>query len=249
MKKRIQAVLQRILGFNNYLFVFSLFMMSTLRWNKEERGFNHLLTLLKTDDVVLDIGANIGIMTALLAKKCKQGTVHAFEPVPENISVLNRIIKFLSLQNVNLHPIALGAETKEVEMSMPIMVGVRMQGLSHILHHSIDGYQTDTISYKVKQLPLDQFEEFLNVRISAIKIDVENYEQFVFKGALKLIKRDKPLIYCELWDNDNRKKCFEILGRQGYVPMVWHNRELVAYQGGVHKHQNFFFLPKKNGKN
>ncbi|MEM6802034.1 MAG: FkbM family methyltransferase, partial [Bacteroidota bacterium] len=117
MKKGIQAFLQRILGFENYLFVFSLFKIYTLKWDGQDKegDFNFFLTLLKAEDKVLDIGANIGIMSALIAKKCKNGKVFAFEPIPQNCKALNRIKKFLGLQNIALRPIALGKEQSMIE--------------------------------------------------------------------------------------------------------------------------------------
>ena len=85
MKKLIQSILQKILGFERYLFWFSRFKISTLKWDSKEGDFNHFLSLLSPGDDVLDIGANIGIMAIKMAQTCHQGTVHAFEPIPENI--------------------------------------------------------------------------------------------------------------------------------------------------------------------
>ena len=42
-------------------------------------------------------------------------------------------------------------------------------------------------------------------------MDVENFEIHVLKGATHLIERCKPLIYIELWDNENRKACMQFL--------------------------------------
>lgn len=246
MKKLIQAILQKVLGFDNYLFIFSLIIMHTLRWNKKERDIRHLLTLLKKDSIVLDIGANIGIMTVILAKKCKKGKVFAFEPVPDNFRALKRILNFTSVKNVELFQVALGEDRQKVQMKMPIMSGVKMQGLSHIEHTTIVGYQTPDIAYEVQQLALDDIEQFDKLKISAIKIDVENYEQFVLRGGINLIQRDKPIIYCELWDNDNRRACFELLRAEGYQPTVHIKGKLYEYKSGKHSQQNFFFLPKKD---
>ncbi|RMG19437.1 MAG: FkbM family methyltransferase [Bacteroidetes bacterium] len=246
MKKLIQAALQRILGFRLYLFVFSLFIMYTLRWNRKEGDFNYLLKMLRPDAVVLDIGANIGIMTALLARHCKKGKVIAFEPIPENYEALNRLIRFLKLTNVETHQLALGAEHAQVEMLMPVMAGVRMQGLSHVQHESIPHYPSRSIAYKVEQLPLDEWWGGRGQKVDAIKMDVENYEQYVIRGGLNLIRRCKPLIYCELWDNDNRKACMELLTACGYCTRVLEKGRLVNFEPKKHMHQNFFFLPEES---
>ncbi|MEL6676831.1 MAG: FkbM family methyltransferase [Bacteroidota bacterium] len=244
MKKVIQALLQRMLGFENYLFYFSRFKIWTLKWDSQEQegDFNFFLTLLKPTDQVLDIGANIGIMTALMAKTCPQGKVFAFEPVPENVKAWHRVVASMNLQNTQMFPLALGAETSVVEMEMPLMKGVRMQGLSHIRHQTIAGYEEVADRYQVKQIPLDDCQG-LPDRIDAIKMDVENYEQYVLMGARKLLARHQPLIYCELWENENRERCFEILRQLDYKIMILEQDQLQTFQVGVHGHHNFFFIP------
>ena len=73
-------------------------------------------------------------MSALMAKKCSDGHVYAFEPIPENCRALLRIKKTLKLSHIDLHPLALGNQAGEIRMEMPILEGVRMQGLSHVEH-------------------------------------------------------------------------------------------------------------------
>jgi len=242
-KKVIQATLQRLLGFENYLFVFSLFIMSTIRWNQKEGDIKHFMRMLHPEDTVLDIGANIGIMTVLLSRTCPQGRVIAFEPIPENIRALKKLIRFLKLKNVDIQPVALGNKECYLEMRMPVMKGVKMQGLSHVHHPDIEGYDT---SYKRYQIPQHRLDDLLlTSTVQAIKIDVENYEYYVLQGGEKLITRDRPLIYMELWDNDNREKCMDLLSDWGYTVKVLVNRKLVVFDPERHSHQNFFFIPAK----
>jgi hypothetical protein len=133
-------------------------------------------------------------------------------------------------------------------MEMPVMEGVRMQGLSHVAHQSIEGYEGNGHSYQAKQVTLDQLDFLQAVKISAIKMDVENYEQFVLEGGLNLLKKNRPMIYCELWDNDNRNNCFEILRGLDYVFYVLSGTELVAFDNNLHGQHNFFFFPKERTK-
>ena len=81
------------MGFQTYLFVFALFKIKTLRTDAKEKDFFHFLSLLKDGQgAVLDIGANIGIMTVHLSQNLPNCEVHVFEPIPDNLSVLKRII-------------------------------------------------------------------------------------------------------------------------------------------------------------
>ncbi|MEM0996413.1 MAG: FkbM family methyltransferase [Bacteroidota bacterium] len=241
MKKLLQSALQRLLGFPRYLFVFSLFKIWTLRWDRREGDFHHFLAQLSPDARVLDIGANIGIMTALLAKRCPQGMVHAIEPIPDNYAALQRIVKYFKFTNVQLHRFALGAEKGELKMVMPEVQNVRMQGLSHAVHETITEYNEGQF-YTVPQHRLDDLGAVTEA-VSAIKIDVENFEYFVFAGGKEMLKRDRPLVYCELWANENRDKCFHLLRDElGYAIKVLQDGSLTDFDPKIHPQQNFFFV-------
>ncbi|MEM7371324.1 MAG: FkbM family methyltransferase [Bacteroidota bacterium] len=249
LKKAIQGILQRILGFERYLFYFSRWKIATLKWDssKKEGDFNFFLTLLNPNDVVLDIGANIGVMSVLMARKCQEGSVFAFEPIPDNFATLQKIISFYGLSNVSAFQLALGDEQKEVNMTMPTLQGVRMQGLSHVEHPSIEGYTPSIHTFTVKQELLDHLPELQNKRVGAIKMDVENYEQFVVKGGQQLLKRDHPILYLELWENENRQTCFDLLQEIGYSVFVLENNQLTAFNPTKHQQHNFFFKSEKVG--
>jgi FkbM family methyltransferase len=241
MKKLVQNALQTVLGFRRYLFVFSLFKIYTLRRDKREGDFFHFLSLLPEDAKVLDIGANVGIMTALLAKHCLRGEIHAIEPIPENFAALTRICRHFNFANVRLHQFALGAEEGQLEMVMPEVKNVKMQGLSHVVHASITEYNEGR-RYAVPQHHLDALPEMME-GVQGIKIDVENFEYYVFEGGKELLRKFKPLIYCELWDNENRAKCFDLLRNQlGYKIQVLEGKKLIDFDPKIHQKQNFFFV-------
>ena len=120
---------------------------------------------------------------------------------------LERIIKRFKLTNVSLVKKALGAEAGEIEMVMPKFGKARKQGLSHVIHDSIDTFNDGT-KYKVPVVTLDSVLENKTCRPTAIKLDVENFEYFVLKGGEELISKHMPIIYTELWDNENRVKCY-----------------------------------------
>jgi hypothetical protein len=67
----------------------------------------------------------------------------------------------------------------------------------------------------------------------------------VLKGAEKLIVKHQPVVYCELWDNDNRKKCIDFLNNLNYAAFILHKKELVPFEKATVKKHNFFFLPRE----
>ncbi|MFM9944241.1 MAG: FkbM family methyltransferase [Bacteroidia bacterium] len=243
MKSLIQRLLQSILGFENYLYIFSRYKIKTLKWDEGEKDFFYFLKLIPENSTVLDLGANIGIMTYHLSQRAGHGNVLAFEPIPWNANTLRKIIKHHQLKNVTLREIALGNNSDPLRMVVPVVNGVKKQGLSHVISPDITEFNKGII-VEVQQLTLDSLLEEMPDTISAIKIDVENFEYPVFQGASQLITRHRPIIYCELWDNQNRQNCFQFFKTINYDIMVVENQNLVTFAPGLHRTQNFIFIPK-----
>jgi FkbM family methyltransferase len=247
MKSFIKRILQGILGFDNYLVIFSWFKVHTLSMDRKEGDFIYFLKLIPSGGILLDIGANIGIMTVHFAKEIPDSEIFAFEPVPENIKSLKKIVKFFGLKNVRIFECALGNSEGEIEMVMPVLDKVRMQGLSHVVDPTILKYNEGE-RYKVPIHCLDNINEIktLTKPITAIKIDAENYEYWVFEGAEQTILKHRPVIYCELWENDHRRKCLELIRSFNYEIKVLVSGDLQVYNPSIHKSLNFFFIPKKD---
>jgi FkbM family methyltransferase len=238
MKNRVKFILQKILGYRTYLFLFAKYKIRTLKSDAKEKDFFQFIREVKADGDILDVGANIGIMTYHLSKSFPDRQVLAIEPMPSNILVLKRIIEKYGLTNVEQIPLAVGETKEEVDMVLPIDKKVRMQGLAHVMHDSIDEWnQGEIIS-----VACDTIDEIAGDRkIAAIKMDIENFEFFALKGAKKILNRDNPVVYLELWDNDNRKSCFALLTALGYKIYVSDNGGLVTFDPAKHQKQNFIF--------
>lgn len=240
MKNSVKYILQKLLGLHTYLYVFALYKIKTLRSDKKENDFFTFLSLLKDGKGdVLDIGANLGIMTVHLANKLPNTTIHAFEPMPANVSVLKRIIAKFKLKTTKIHEVALGDESGIAKMVLPVNGQTVMQGLSHIKHETI----TEWNEGKEVDVKLDKLDNIINGQpVQAIKIDIENFEYFALKGASRIITSNKPIIYAELWNNENRAKCFEYLKSFSYSIFVGENNRIVPFDSSKHHTQNFIFI-------
>ncbi|OFX87997.1 MAG: hypothetical protein A2W99_11445 [Bacteroidetes bacterium GWF2_33_16] len=239
VKNFIKYVLQKLLGLKTYLFLFSLFMIRKLQWDKREGAFIRFLNMIDDSGNILDVGANIGVMTYHFAKKKPSTTIHSFEPVELNYNNINRIKQKFKLNNVVLYNYALGNENTEIQMILPKINGVYFHGLSHV----IKGDKPEIGNkYNVQVKRLDDIDGFIQMPVTAIKIDVENYEYEVLLGAEKIICKNRPLIYCELWMGETRRKSFEFLCRHNYSAFVQQCNMLTSFDGQSH-HQNFFFIP------
>ena len=245
MKTAIKFILQKTMGFPAYLYIFSLFIIGKLKWDRKEKDFIYFLSMLPEEGIVLDIGANLGVMTYYLAKGHPERIVFSFEPIPYNYANLLRLKNKYRLENVSTFQIALGNENGLTDMILPVEKSVRFHGLAHIkdnsAHKNAEG--------ELFQCPihrLDDIEELNNScsPVTGIKMDVENYEFFVLKGAENLLKKNCPPIYCELWDNENRINTMNFLKDLGYKVFVLSKHSLVPFDNVKHKQQNFFFVKK-----
>lgn len=240
IKSRIQFLLQKLFGFERYLYVFSRFIIKKLKWDKKEKDFLVFQDQLPNEGLILDIGANIGVMSYHLSKQKPKARIIAFEPIPVNYKNIEKLILKFGIKNIEIHKYALGDEAGELEMVLPIVNSVKKHGLSHVVHDSIEEFNQGE-KFKVAVKKLDDLEFLQNELLNGIKIDVENYEFYALNGAKQLIERNKPVIYAELWEGDNRTKTFQLLTNLGYSVNIVENGELVPFIDQVK--QNFIFIP------
>lgn len=242
MKNILRNLLQRVFGFHNYLFFFSLYSIRRFEKGNYEKEFKHFIEIAENKGIVLDIGANIGITAAPLARYLNHAEIHAYEPISENFSALEKVMKYLKFSNIKLFNLALGNEFGELKMIMPTLQNARMQGLSKAY---TEGDDEKGVTYTV---PLRRLDDIYpdETGIKAIKIDVENFEYEVLKGSRELLKRNKPIIYCELWDNDNRTLVFELLNSIGYAKYTYdddlNSLRLLISSNKKKSSNNFFFI-------
>ncbi len=243
IKNLLRNLAQRLLGFDQYLFLFARLGRWRMRLTGYEKEFRFFMQLLPGESVILDIGANIGITTSALAREYPHADVYAFEPMPVNNRVLAKLIAYEQLQNVRLFPIALGDTNGMVDMVMPITGRARMQGLSHVIEPGQQPIKGESVTVPIRRM--DDMEELTTLtKISAIKLDVENFEWYVLTGGRELIRKHRPVIYCEMWDNERRTACIDFLGKMGYTVKIHQNGSLIDFTG--QPAINFFFLPAES---
>lgn len=244
MKTFIKYILQKTLGLKTYLYVFAQIVIVKIRWDKKEKDFFHFMRLIPENGIILDLGANIGVTSYHLAKNFPGSTVFSFEPLALNMDTLKRIKRKFGLNNIREYQVAVGEKSGDIEMVMPVVHRVPMHGLSHVVGAEQNGNDNGFKS-KVPMICLDEFNDLhtSDKRITALKIDVENFEYYVLNGGKSLIAENRPVIYCELWDNENRKKCITLLNNLGYSAFVLQGKELVRFEKTTIAKHNFFFLP------
>jgi len=170
---------------------------------------------MQSSDVVLDVGANVGMYTVPIAKRVR--TVYACELDPLNIAILKENLFFNSVtQNVVVLPFACGDSAKIVDVKFrDLAYGDALQ-----LIEGGDPQNTRlgdrTHSAKVIQFSLDDIFIKLDLyRPNKIKIDVDGNELTVLQGMKDLI-RGANEVYLEDSFSDSCKAVVQYLLSVGF---------------------------------
>ena len=172
-----------------------------------------ILKQTKKGDVVVDVGANIGYYTILLADKVgKNGKVYAFEPDKLNFEILVKNIKANNLKNVIAVNAAVGRknETKVLYKSEENLGDHKLFN-DQFLISNVETIQNPPVGKPTSSLKkggsLKTKSEVVNIikldnflkdqRVDLMKIDTQGWEPEVIEGVKKIIKRDKPIIFLE----------------------------------------------------
>lgn len=189
-------------------------------------------SLVKKDQLFLDIGANFGYFSMLVAACCK-AKVLAFEPQPNIFHLLKRNITLNKCSDrVSAYPIALGNESTTGRL------GVATDSAASSFTRTQDGknkpnrwsWESDI---QVSVEPLDTWLAAHQIdTIDFMKVDVEGYEPLVFEGARDLFAGSRPpIVLAELHPGhlaridktvDSvlsffRSNCYHIFDLQGYA--------------------------------
>ena len=226
MKNYIISLLQKLLGYERYLFVFAKMKIRFLKFNRRKDTYRHFKNLIPEDSTVAVIGASVGITTLPIANGKRE--IFAYEPIPSNVSIIEKLKKKLNAQKLSIFSVALGNHSGQVEFIFPRINGAKKHGLSYVKNIHIDGQpKGETLTIEIDKF--DNRPELIGKKIGALKIVAENYEFEIFSGAKETIKRDRPIIYCELWDNAKRAVVLEFIRSMNYEVSILMNGKLESY--------------------
>jgi FkbM family methyltransferase len=150
----------------------------------EERFSKEMIKRIKENDIIWDVGANIGLYTdKFLSRVGATGKVFAFEPVPASVDVLKN--KFKDSENVSIMDFALGEIDGEIDMMFddePTSV------TNKVVISGADGEDIHKVKIRTGNSIIESKDcTFPNV----IKIDVEGHELSVLKGLSILLPDDR----------------------------------------------------------
>ena len=176
-----------------------------------------ILSHLKDGDIALDIGANIGWYTLLMARAVGSGQVWAFEPEPSFRERLMGHIKANDIRNVAVMSFAV-SDGKTTQMFC-VKNGPPF-------HSSANCYPEGDATTITDVISLDEW--FEGDRLDMLKIDVDGCEDAVLLGGRETIIECQPRIAIEVAGRDT--VC--LLEELGYG-MKWERAMQVVTSGNI----------------
>ena len=150
---------------------------------------------LKEGDVFIDVGANIGYLTAAGAGLVgRTGSVYSFEPSLREFSRLQKMAALNPGYDIQCFNVACG----EKESTQPMHISSAF-GWNTL----VPNWMRPDVYESTSEVDIVRLDEFLLSRIDAkkiklIKIDVEGYEYYVLKGLARIFETAKPAVLCEV---------------------------------------------------
>jgi len=200
----IKKTLFKLLGLNGYLSILqksyiTAYKAGMLKNNKTYAWHYFVKKLVRPDDTVIDIGANLGYFTFIFGQLLNNdGHLYCVEPVEPYRHQLKKVIA--GKNNITLLPFALGNENKEsITLGMPSYFA----NLGYLKHgvvtvetesRSVAGNFTFTSTLKKGSEVFKPLE-----KIDYIKCDIEGYETVVLQEMKPLLQQHEPLVQLETW--------------------------------------------------
>jgi FkbM family methyltransferase len=184
---------------------------------------------IKNNDIVVDIGANIGVFSLFAASRT-HNTVYAFEPFPKNVEFLNRNIHKNGLHNIIVHCAAVSDKIGSAKLFLSEI------SAGHLLFdHNIMGKLE-----KYTEVPTITLQSIMDDnkldKIDFLKLDCEGSEGSILMSTPKDYLKRIGNIAMEFHDNVSLLKHDDIkrlLDEVGFVTKLnWSGKSPFGYLYG-----------------
>jgi FkbM family methyltransferase len=179
---------------------------------------NTMKEYLRAGDTFIDVGANIGYLSAVaMGLVGPGGQVHSFEPVPEYCSRLRRLIPLNPGHRISINQSAAGESNASASIDVTGLPNIGWNTLVPGMMRR----ETVRQSIEVPVLRLDEYIRGSGLdRVAMIKIDTEGYEFPVLKGLSRYLQ-----------DPDHRPVFVVEIAPSAYPLLGVSLHELSAYMG------------------
>jgi len=122
-------------------------------------------------EVIVDIGGNIGMASLYFSLLYPNASIHIFEPIPENITMIKKNVESNKLTNIIIHPYGLSDEDGMIHLEAAEPGG--FGNFTMVLNHE------SAVSFPVRGVRA-VFEQYGLKKIDLLKIDCEGAEVQIF---------------------------------------------------------------------
>lgn len=164
----------------------------------EEPFARRLLSFVNRETHFVDIGANIGFFTLVVARKALHGRVWSVEPDDQNVRLLRASVALNGFEDrVEVHHLA--ASDSEGELFFSTLgyeanIGARFTAKEEatLTERSLAGARKPT---KIRARTIDNL--LRGGKVDVVKIDVEGHEPAVLAGMREVLRRQRPVVFSE----------------------------------------------------
>lgn len=177
-----------------------------------------IVSLCPPDPIVLDIGANIGLVSLGIATSMEGGGIFAFEPQRILFQMLAGNMAINSIENVFCYHLAVG----DFNGSIPIpKIDYGAMGSFGSLEFGKTiqpdaGQNAKLEGPDVESVQIVTVDSLGFRRVDFMKIDVEGMEEAVLNGARETILSNKPILCVEALKSD-KERLASLLASFGYT--------------------------------
>lgn len=164
-----------------------------------------------------DVGANSGLYAMLAATAFEPSAVHAFEPTPATVAVLDKIVR-ANRADVTVVGAAVG--------DAPGRATLHLSDKSDASNSLVGGFKVSSAHVDVDVVTIDDHVRATGTAPDVMKIDVETFEPAVLAGARSTIERHRPAIVIEVLNRRGHDHGEEI--STAMAPFGYHYYELSA---------------------
>jgi FkbM family methyltransferase len=233
-----------------------LFAVKKLYYSRTIRTFwepdiEPIKRLVKPGDSVIDLGANIGWYSHVLANLVgENGRVYSIEPIPDTFRLLSAVASARGLKNIELLNVAVSDKDGSAVMEIPLH---GYGGKNFYMAKIVSGASpagSSTQRYTVPVRSLDSLFQSIAPLVSFIKCDVEGHELAAFRGAGKFMELQRPAIMIEVAgqfekEGSTAHELYGMLKSYGYKPFIFDGKHLKERPAG-HWSVNYFFLQPRH---
>lgn len=182
----------------------------------EPIGTKILLSILRDDMTLIELGANIGYYTMQEATQAKLKRIVAIEPNPISFEILKTNIEINHCDNVDL----LNVGISDVDGELPFYIS------KHSNICSITPRENYEKKINVPVMKMDTLIENQKVdKVDIIRMDIEGHEINAVRSMKALLERDKPWL-CMEWHapmigDSDKEEFISTLEQLGYELKAW----------------------------